>query len=64
MIDELEITWHGSGDVQVFRNITPNQFIKIKEGVDKIEKVNLNKLNWILPNRLCYPETAAVTKLN
>lgn len=63
-IDELEITWHGSGTVQVFHDISPNQFIRITEGVNEIEKININKLNWILPNRLCLPEEVVVTKLN
>lgn len=41
IIDKMEIKWHGSGMVQVFYAIMPNQFIKIKEGGKHIEKVNL-----------------------
>ncbi len=31
LIDELEITWAQTGKKQVFKNLKPNQFIKIKE---------------------------------
>lgn len=54
-IDELEIRWHGSNDVQVFKNIKANQFIAIKQGSDKITPVEIKTIDWILPNRLCYP---------
>ena len=54
-IDQLEIWWHGSDKVQVFKGIKPNQFIKVTEGSDKITSVNLKKLSWILPDRLCSP---------
>ena len=56
IIDEIEIHWHGSNKVQIFKNIKPNQFIKIVEGSDKIERLNLKTLNWSLPNKLCNPE--------
>ncbi|NOT77291.1 MAG: CRTAC1 family protein [Cyclobacteriaceae bacterium] len=58
IIDELEIKWHGSGTVQVFQNIKPDQFIKIFEGNDVIKFVELKKINWLLPNRLCIPVLA------
>jgi len=54
-IDEIEIHWHGSNKVQVFKNIGTNQFLKITEGNDKIETVQLKKLNWTLPDKLCLP---------
>lgn len=54
-IDELEIRWHGSGEVQVFHDIKPNQFIRITEGSSEIKPVDLKVVSWILPDRLCYP---------
>lgn len=55
-IDEIEILWHGSNERQIFTNVKPNQFIKIKEGDDELTVLNLKKVNWILPERLCYPD--------
>ncbi|MDJ1467220.1 CRTAC1 family protein [Xanthocytophaga flava] len=46
MIDQIEIKWHGSGLVQTFKNVLPNQFIKIKEGSDVIEKIKLPRLDF------------------
>ncbi|HTB25349.1 MAG TPA: CRTAC1 family protein [Puia sp.] len=46
LIDELIIKWPTSGIVQVFKNISPCQFIKIKEGNEEIEKMNLKVLNF------------------
>lgn len=62
-IDEIEIYWHGSGNVQVFRNVEPNQFITITEGRDEIRNTHNKTVEWILPNRLCYPG-AVTTILN
>ena len=59
-IDSLQITWHGSGTTQVFRNIPANQFIRIKEGQSVIEKTSLRKLDWILPNVLCLPDPIVI----
>ncbi|MBL0740769.1 FG-GAP-like repeat-containing protein [Chryseolinea lacunae] len=55
VIDEIEIKWHGSKNVQVFKNVGVNQFLKIKEGSDKLEKVNLKMIIWSLPEKLCLP---------
>jgi hypothetical protein len=44
VIDELTITWPTSGMVQIFKKIVPCQFIKIREGDDRIEKSNLARL--------------------
>lgn len=63
-IDEIEIQWHGSDEVQVFRDVKPNQFLKITEGEEKIEYLNLKKINWILPDRLCYPVGLDGPKIN
>ena len=40
-VDELKITWPGSGIVQVFKNLALDECIKIKEGENKIVKMNL-----------------------
>lgn len=55
VIDEIEIRWHGSGEVQQFKNVKPNQFLKIKEGNDEFEVAGLKKITWILPEVLCLP---------
>ncbi|SHG74816.1 Repeat domain-containing protein [Chryseolinea serpens] len=62
MIDQIEIRWHGSGKVQVFSHIKPNQFLKITEGSDEIESVHLNAIQWVLPDRLCYPMVSKAKK--
>lgn len=46
IIDELTIKWPATGTIQKFKNITPNQFIKIKEGVNQMEKMNLKILDF------------------
>jgi hypothetical protein len=46
MIDELIIKWPTTGIVQVFKNVTPRQFLRIKEGSDQIEKINLKTLHF------------------
>ncbi|MCF0060661.1 CRTAC1 family protein [Dyadobacter chenwenxiniae] len=43
-IDEVEIKWNGSGRIQKIRNVAVNQFVKIKEGSNKVEKVMLKML--------------------
>lgn len=55
IIDEIEIRWHGSGEVQVFKDVKPNQFLKLVEGDDHLTTINLRTLNWVLPERLCLP---------
>jgi FG-GAP-like repeat/ASPIC and UnbV len=45
-IDELIIKWPTTGIVQVFKNIQPDQFLKIKEGFDRPEKMNLRVLHF------------------
>jgi hypothetical protein len=39
LIDEIAITWAGSGTIQKFRNVAPRQFLQITEGDNKL-KVN------------------------
>jgi hypothetical protein len=60
IIDEIVIQWHGSGHVQIFKDIRPNQFIKIIEGNNIIETDKLKEISWVLPDRLCYPGTNLV----
>jgi hypothetical protein len=43
-IDQLTVSWPTSGLVQEFRDIRPNQFLKIKEGNDHLEIMNLKSL--------------------
>jgi tetratricopeptide (TPR) repeat protein len=45
-IDQLTIKWPGSGTVQEFNNVAPDQFIKIKEGNNHFEKMNLKLLTF------------------
>jgi tetratricopeptide (TPR) repeat protein len=54
-IDELEIRWHGSDAVEVFRDIAVDQFLKVTEGTHKPEPVKLKQINWVLPEKLCGP---------
>jgi hypothetical protein len=57
VIDEMEIKWAGSGTIQRFVNISPNQFLHITEGEDQYKVVHLNKLTFIdkQDNALCMP---------
>ena len=45
-IDELTIQWPVTGVMQTFRNVAPGQFLKIREGVDQLEKVSLHRLDF------------------
>jgi hypothetical protein len=55
LIDEIEIHWHGSQAVQVFKNVKPNQFYTIIEGNNQMEEIPLKTFTWSLPNKLCLP---------
>jgi hypothetical protein len=59
-IDEIEIKWAGSGTVQYFKNVLPNQFLHIIEGVDQFKVNQLAKLTFIDKKdmSLCMPMTA------
>ncbi len=61
-IDEIEIQWHGGKQVQVFKDVKPNQFIRIVEGSDKIEPLNLKTFQWNLNELEHTPVT--ISKLN
>ncbi len=59
-IEDIEIQWHGSNTIQRFKNIKPNQFIKITEGSQVIERIELKKIDWILLDPLCFPVTTLI----
>jgi hypothetical protein len=44
LIDDIEIKWAGSRTVQHFRNVVPDQFLHITEGIDQTEVIHLSKL--------------------
>jgi tetratricopeptide (TPR) repeat protein len=44
IIDKIEVTWPKDQKKQVFKNIQPNQFIKIIEGEKNFSKVNIKKI--------------------
>jgi tetratricopeptide (TPR) repeat protein len=46
VIDEIEITWSGTNMKQVFKNIKPNQTLKIIEGNNKFQIIKLKKLEF------------------
>jgi hypothetical protein len=45
-IDEIKIEWPASGITQVLKDVSPNQFIKVKEGQDGFEPVALKTLEF------------------
>ncbi|MCF2490803.1 CRTAC1 family protein [Dyadobacter sp. CY347] len=61
-IEELEIRWSGSGHIQKIKNVAANQFVKIKEGSDKVEKVMLKKLTFKNKSHHDMPLCAPVAK--
>ncbi len=65
IIDEITITWPGSGQTQTFRNVKPCQFIKIKQGSHNIENVNLKTLDFKSQHKdmvNCAPTQVVATK--
>jgi hypothetical protein len=46
VVDEVKIVWPASGITQVFKNIQPNQWIKIKEMQDQYEVLPLKKMTF------------------
>lgn len=44
LIDTLEIRWHPGG-VQIIRNIEPNRFIRVKQGVNAYQEIMLKRLD-------------------
>lgn len=56
IIDVIKIRWEGSGLVQTFKNVKPNQFLKITEGSEDTVPLLLKEITWILPNQICPPQ--------
>ena len=46
LIDEVEIHWHPGNESQIFRDVQPDQFLRIYEGIDKLEKLPLKVLSF------------------
>ena len=46
IIDEIKITWPVSNITQVYKNIMPNQFLKITEGKQEIETLPLKPITF------------------
>ena len=46
IVDELSIQWPALGKLQIFKNLAPRQFIRIKEGNDKPEVMDLKLLKF------------------
>jgi hypothetical protein len=62
VIDEIEIRWQTNGKKQVFRNIKPNQFLRLKEGSERIVRTNLKKTEFKDENGLlCRTPLALLT---
>lgn len=49
IIDEITITWPASGITQTYKNITPNQYLKITEGTPEFKTVQLKEIRFKLP---------------
>ncbi|MCW5910310.1 MAG: CRTAC1 family protein [Cyclobacteriaceae bacterium] len=62
VIEDIEILWHGSNRIQRFKNIEPNQFIRITEGSEVIEKIPLKTFQWVINDPLCFP--SPTSKIN
>lgn len=50
LIDEIEVTWHPGNKSQIFRNVRPDQFLRINEGIDTLEKIQIKPLNFEVVN--------------
>ncbi|HTF18780.1 MAG TPA: CRTAC1 family protein, partial [Chryseolinea sp.] len=53
VIDEIEITWSGGRNTEVFNNVKTNQFLRIIEGDNRMIREHPARIQWTLPNRLC-----------
>lgn len=49
IIDEIVITWPKTGKIQHFKNVKPNQFLKIQEGNNVLSVINLKKIDLSIP---------------
>jgi hypothetical protein len=46
LIEKISIRWHPDQQIQVFQNVKPNQFLRIRQGIDTLETVSLQKLDF------------------
>jgi hypothetical protein len=46
LVDELSIRWPANGKFQIFKNLSPRQFIRIVEGNDKAEIMYLKEIKF------------------
>jgi FG-GAP-like repeat/ASPIC and UnbV len=46
IIDEIKVNWPAAGITQVYKNITPNQFLKITEGKQETEIITLKPITF------------------
>lgn len=46
IVESIEIKWPASNTTQLFSNITPGQYLKIKEGANSIETIQLKKVDF------------------
>ena len=44
VIDEIAITWTGSDKPEIFKNVKPNQVLKIRQGDDEMKTVKLKTM--------------------
>jgi tetratricopeptide (TPR) repeat protein len=60
LIEEIEIKWAGSQNVQHFKNIIPNQFLHITEGDNVAHLIHLKQLKFNINSSptVCYPLTS------
>ncbi len=52
IIDTITIQWHPTRRVQVFTNIQSNQFLRVHQGSDKLELIQLKVLDFTRPAAL------------
>lgn len=60
VIEDIEIMWHGGNTVQRFKNLKPNQFLRITEGSTDIEVLERNPIQWRLTDPLCLPPVPVI----
>jgi hypothetical protein len=46
VIDTVTIKWHPTQEIQVFTNVKPNQFLRVRQGNDKLELIPLKILDF------------------
>ena len=63
VIDKIEIRWHGSSKTQVFRNVRPNQFLRITEGSPDLRNMALKPIRFNSETApVCGPTTVSVRR--